>query len=97
MGTERLAVEFERRADGDVVLRVTGKLERGTAALLEGVLQALWNDPAPLVLDLSQVDHIDSRGLEVLLAAESQAHRRSGRVEVIGVRESLRARRPPLE
>jgi hypothetical protein len=53
MGTERLAVEFERRADGNVVLRVTGKLERGTSALLEGVLQALWQDPSPVVLDLS--------------------------------------------
>ena len=97
MGTERLEVVFERRAGGDVVLRVTGKLERGTAALLEGVLQALWNDPAPVVLDLSQVDHIDSRGLEVLLAAESQADRPHGRVEVVGVRESLRAGRPPHE
>jgi anti-anti-sigma factor len=97
MGTERLAVEYERRADGNVVLRVTGKLERGTAALLEGVLQALWNDPAPVVLDLSQVDHIDSRGLDVLLNAESAARRRSARVEVVGVRESLRANRPPLE
>jgi anti-anti-sigma factor len=94
MGTERLAVEFERRADGDVVLRVTGKLERGTAALLEGVLQALWNDPARVVLDLSQVDHIDSRGLEVLLNAESEARRRRARMEVVGVRESLRAHRP---
>src|SRR5262245_1487735 len=74
MGAERLAVEFERRAEGDVLLRVTGKLERGTAALLEGVLQALWNDPAPVVLDLSRVDHIDSRGLDVLLTAESQAY-----------------------
>jgi anti-anti-sigma factor len=97
MGTERLAVEFERNADGNVLLRVTGKLERGTAALLEGVLQALANDPSPVVLDLSRVDHIDSRGLEVLLNAEAAAARRSARVEVIGVRESLKAHRPPLE
>jgi anti-anti-sigma factor len=97
MGTERLAVEFERSLDGDVLLRVTGKLERGTAALLEGVLQALWNDPNPVVLDLSKVDHIDSRGLEVLLTAEAEAHRRNARVDVVGVRESLRAHRPPLE
>jgi anti-anti-sigma factor len=97
MGTERLAVEFERNVDGDVLLRVTGKLERGTAALLEGVLQALWNDPNRVVLDLSRVDHIDARGLDVLLTAEAQAQRRSARVEVVGVRESLRAHRPPLE
>ena len=97
MGTERLAVEFERNADGDVLLRVTGKLERGTAALLEGVLQALANDPSPVVLDLTKVDHIDSRGLEVLLNAEAEARRRSARVEVVGVRESLKGQRPPLE
>ena len=42
MGTERLAVEFERRADGSVHLRLIGKLEEGTAALLDGILQALW-------------------------------------------------------
>jgi anti-anti-sigma factor len=97
MGTERLAVEFERHVDGDVLLRVTGKLERSTAALLEGVLQALWNEPSPVVLDLSRVDHIDARGLDVLLNAEAEARRRSARVEVVGVRESLRAHRPPLE
>jgi anti-anti-sigma factor len=97
MGTERLAVEFERRVDGNVILRVNGKLERGTAALLEGVLQALRNDPNPVVLDLTGVDHIDSRGLEVLLNAEAEARRRNAPVEVVGVRESLRAHRPPLE
>jgi anti-anti-sigma factor len=97
MGTERLAVEFERRLDGSVILRVRGKLERATSALLEGILQALWTDPSPVVLDLSHVDHIDSRGLDVLLAAEAQAHRRSAPVEVIGVRESLRAHRPPID
>ena len=97
MGTDRLAVEFERGADGNVMLRVTGTLERGTAALLEGVLQALWHDPAPVTLDLSGVDQIDSRGLEVLLNAEAQARQRKAPVDVVGVRESLRANRPPLE
>ena len=82
----------------DVLLRVTGKLERGTAALLEGVLQALWNDPyAGGARPLAGVDHIDSRGLDVLLTAEAEAQRRNARVEVVGVRESLKAHRPPLE
>jgi anti-anti-sigma factor len=97
MGAERLAVEFERRPEGDVWLHVTGKLEQGTAALLDGVLQALWNDPAPVTLDLSGVDQIDSRGLEVLLNAEAQARTRDAPVEVIGVPESLRGNRAPLE
>jgi anti-anti-sigma factor len=93
MGTERLAVEFERSPDGSVLLRLTGKLEQGTAALLDGILQALWDDPSPVIVDLSHVDHIDSRGLEVLLAAEAGSRRRSSTVEVIGIRESLRANR----
>jgi anti-anti-sigma factor len=94
MGTERLMVELERRVEGNVILRVNGKLERGTAALLDGILQALWHDPAPVVLDLSGVDHIDSRGLDVLLNAEAEARRRNAQVDVVGVRESLRAHRP---
>jgi anti-anti-sigma factor len=93
MGAERLAVEFERQRDGSVVLRASGKLERGTAALLDGILQALWTDPSPVVLDLTGVDHIDSRGLDILLGAEASARDRPAPVEVIGVRESLRADR----
>jgi anti-anti-sigma factor len=96
-GTERLAVEFERREDGTVVLRLNGRLDRGTAAVLEGVLRALRSDPSPIVVDLAAVDHIDSHGLDVLLEAEADGRRRRASVEVVGVRESLRSRRSPLE
>jgi anti-anti-sigma factor len=97
MGTERLAVVFERQGDGSVLLRVSGKLERATAPLLAGVLHALRSDPAPVVVDLTDVDQIDSHGLDVLLNAEADARRRRRSVQIIGVRESLRARRSPLE
>ena len=97
MGPERLAVEFERTDGSRVLLRVSGRLERATSALLEGVLHALRREPAAIVVDLSDVDHIDSHGLEVLLQAEADARRRNASVEVTGVRESLRSRRSPLE
>jgi anti-anti-sigma factor len=97
MGMERLAVEFERGEGGNVLLRVSGRLERGTARLLEGVLHALRSDRSTIVVDLSDVDHIDSHGLDVLLQAEADARRRKASVEVTGVRESLRSRRSPLE
>ena len=97
MVTERLAIEFERTGAAQVTLRVSGRLERGTSALLEGVLRALRDNPSGVVVDLSDVDHIDSHGLEVLLQAEADARRRNASVEVTGVRESLRARRSPLE
>ena len=89
MGTERLAVEFEREDDGSVMLRVNGKLERGTAALLDGILRAVGR-PLARDVDLTGVDHIDSRGLDMLLGAEADARDRPAPVEVIGVRESLR-------
>ena len=98
MGTERLAVEFHRTDDGNVMLRVCGRLEHGTSALLESVLAALLRgDATAIVVDLSAVEHIDSHGLDVLLEAEADAVRRNVSVEVTGVRESLRARRSPLE
>ena len=97
MGTERLTVEFERTAGGNVVLHVSGRLEHGTAALLEGVLHALRGHSFSIVVDLAAVEHIDSHGLDVLLRAEEDARRRNVSVEVIGVRESLRSRRTPLE
>jgi anti-anti-sigma factor len=97
MGMERLAVEFEREAGGEVLLRVSGRLERTTAALLDGVLRALRDDHTPVTVDLTDVDHIDSHGLDVLLEAEADARARRASVEVVGVRESLRLRRSPLE
>jgi anti-anti-sigma factor len=97
MGTERLAVEMERKHGGNVVLYVRGRLEHGTAALLAGILHALRNDRSPITLDLAAVDHIDSHGLEVLLEAEADARRRKVSVDVVGVRESLRSRRSELE
>jgi anti-anti-sigma factor len=97
MGTERLAVAFEREDDGSVLLRVSGRLERATAAGLDGILRAIRADPAPVTVDLTDVDHIDSHGLEVLLDAEADARMRRTRIEVIGVRESLRLRRSPLD
>ena len=97
MVTERLAIEFERTGKAQVSLRVSGRLERGTSALLEGVLRALRDDSSGVVVDLSDVDHIDSHGLDVLLQAEADARRRNASVEVTGVRESLRARRSSLE
>lgn len=97
MGTERLAVDFQRLDGGRVLVRVSGRLEQTTAALLGGVLRSLRNEPAPVTVDLTDVDHIDSHGLEVLLEAEADARVRRASVEVVGVRESLRLRRSPLE
>jgi anti-anti-sigma factor len=98
MGAERLGVEYERRNDGAVVLRVRGRLEQTTAAVLEGVLRGLSGEEPPhVVLDLTGVDHIDSHGLDVLLETEADGRDRGTTVEVIGIQESLLSHRPPLD
>jgi anti-anti-sigma factor len=98
MGAERLGVEYERRNDGAVVLRVKGRLEHTTAAVLEGVLRGLSGEEPPhVVLDLTGVDHIDSYGLDVLLETEADGRDRGTTVEVIGIQESLLSHRPPLD
>ncbi len=96
MGAERLAAEFERVADGGVVLRLIGKLDRATVPLLDGVLSGLRGETRPVVLDLSGVDHIDATALAVLLAAEGRADGRAS-IEVTGVRESLHEHRHRFE
>jgi anti-anti-sigma factor len=89
MGAERLVVEYERRNDGAVVLRVRGRLEHTTAAVLEGVLRGLSGEEPPhVVLDLTGVDHIDSYGLDVLLETEADGRDRGTTVEVIGIRRA---------
>ena len=98
MGTERLAVEFERERTAEACCCASADgWSDATAALLDGVLRALRADRSPVTVDLTDVDHIDSHGLEVLLEAEADARARRASVEVIGVRESLRLRRSPLE
>jgi anti-anti-sigma factor len=95
MGPERLVVEFERGVEGRVRLSLRGKLDEATAPMLDGVLLALMAESTPVLLDLSGIEHIDRRGLELLLASEADAGRTGGSVEVTGVPESLRGRRPP--
>ena len=96
MGAERLAAEFKRGADGGVVLRLAGQLDRATVPLLDGVLTALQGETKPVLLDLSGVDHIDATGLAVLLAAEGRADG-TAPIEVTGVRESLQEHRRRFE
>jgi anti-sigma B factor antagonist len=65
--------------DGRTTVRLRGELDlSGVDRAREAVEQAEATDAALLVLDLSQLDFIDSTGLEVMLRAARRA-RDSGR------------------
>jgi anti-anti-sigma regulatory factor len=52
----------------DVLLRLEGKITEQWAALLDGECRAYLRKQKTVVLDCSQVDYIDGRGVEVLNA-----------------------------
>jgi anti-anti-sigma factor len=67
---EPFHVEVEQR-DGATVIVPHGELDIGTAPELQEALDAAV--PGAVVLDLRDLDFIDSTGLHLLLAAEARA------------------------
>ncbi|MBK9948641.1 MAG: STAS domain-containing protein [Nitrospira sp.] len=57
----------------DVLLRLEGKITEQWAALLDGECRAYLRKQKTVVLDCSQVDYIDGRGVEVLNAFTSSS------------------------
>jgi anti-anti-sigma factor len=57
------------------VVAATGELDLRTSPVLEEELERVWGTAAELViLDLRQVEFMDSTGLRVLLGAHQRAH-----------------------
>jgi anti-sigma B factor antagonist len=73
------ALEFHHRANGDVVLSVTGDVDVSCAAALRDALLQLIDkasDGACVVLDVRRMSFIDSTGLGVLVGARRHARSR---------------------
>jgi anti-sigma B factor antagonist len=69
----------ETAREGTVELALGGDLDMSATFALEPVLDRVLADgPGELVLDLGEVDFVDSSGLGLLIAT----HERSGRAEV---------------
>ena len=70
---EAFSVRIERRGDTAVVVP-TGELDLATAPALEASLaRAFRSDAGQVVLDLRELEFIDSSGLRTLLTARRQA------------------------
>ena len=70
---EGFCVRVERRGDAAVVVP-TGELDYGSAPALEASLaRAFGEAPGQVVLDLRELEFIDSSGLRTLLTARRQA------------------------
>ena len=72
----------ERREDGRAHLLVTGELDLVTAPELEERLNQLRGEHQAVVLDLSQLEFMDSTGLHVLVRAFNDASSDGWHLEV---------------
>jgi anti-anti-sigma factor len=69
---------------GQTRVTLSGELDISSAGGLENQLAAIEVDsPATLVLDLRQVDFIDSTGLRALIAADERARSQGRRLVVV--------------
>lgn len=66
-------IELDRNNDGVVVVVVTGEHDVYTAPSLRDQIQAVIEEKAPFVVDLTPATFVDSSILRVLLEARRQA------------------------
>jgi anti-anti-sigma factor len=73
---DRLQVEPEHRR-GRTVLRLSGELDLANATRLQGELERLEIEAdSTVVLDLREIEFMDSSGLRALLAAQEEIEQR---------------------
>jgi anti-anti-sigma factor len=79
------------RSNGAVVLAVTGELDLGSAGLLDQAFQSLVDSGTKLVIvDLRELEFIDSTGISLLVKAHRAAERDGTRFAVAGARPQVR-------
>ncbi|WP_405150309.1 STAS domain-containing protein [Sphaerisporangium sp. NBC_01403] len=69
--TTSLTLATSRRPDGTPVLVVRGEIDMSNAGEFDAAITRAANGDAPLLVDLSAVEYLDSAGLTVLFAHAS--------------------------
>lgn len=65
-----------RREEDRVVLSIHGELDLASAPLLQSEIESVETEGATLVLDLEDLEFVDSTGLRIILAAHDRAQER---------------------
>ncbi len=88
--TEILQVTVQYTGDRGAVLRVTGDVDLHTASTLRERAVSVVEEGVPhIVLDLSQVDFVDSTGLSALISLLHVAQKANGSVRLAAVPDRL--------
>jgi anti-sigma B factor antagonist len=84
-----LKLETERK-DSETTVRTTGRITSGTSATLEKTLRELMPEGKRIVLDLANVDHIDSAGIGALVSVFLHASRTNCHLKITNPKERIR-------
>ena len=85
-------VSFEIRAQNGIdVIDITGQLDAFTTPDVKAEFKKLTDDRHyKLVLNLKQVDYVNSTGIGAVVAVAQQVRRRKGDLKLYGMKEDIR-------
>jgi anti-sigma B factor antagonist len=84
-----LKLETEKKSS-ETIVRATGRIILQTSAMLEKTLRDLMTEGKGIVLDLTNVDYIDSAGLGALVTVYTHARRTNCHLEIANPKERIR-------
>ena len=86
-------MELAERRSGEIdVLELKGRLDVASAKTLKDKVQALVDQQrVRLVLDMGDIDFVDSSGLGVLVAALRSANKKGGDVKIAALQNKIRS------
>ena len=84
-----LKLETEKK-DSETTIRATGRIVLTTSATLENTLRDLIAEGKRVVLDVTNVDYIDSAGLGALVSVYMHARRTKCHLEIANPKQRIR-------
>ena len=85
----QLKLETEKK-DSETTVRATGRVTLETAATLETTLRNLIAEGKRIVLDLTNVDYVDSAGLGALISVYMHARRTKCDLQIANPKQRIR-------
>ena len=86
---EKLTVEQSARPQ-DILLTLHGELTLQTMKIMQSALDEAQEQSKKLVLDMADVDFVDSSGLGLLVRTGKQLLREGGNLELVEMQEELK-------
>ena len=86
-------MELAERKSGEIdILELEGRLDASSSKTLKDKVQSLVEQQrVKMVLDMGEVDFIDSSGLGVLVATLRSTNKKGGDVKIASLQSSIRA------